>query len=322
MARKNLLKDLMPAETAEPAPPSPAPRYQKGAIGAVSKSIADLKSRSVVDLDPDLITGAGMEDRLDDDPEDQARLVASIRDHGQQVPVLVRPHPEDEDSYQIVYGRRRVLALRELGLPVKAMIRDLDDTSLVMAQGQENNFRKDLSFIEKANFAQQMTTAGYDRKAICEALNVDKTVISRMLGILDALPLDLIRAIGAAPTAGRDRWLELSGMWKGAGIKLDQARGVIEAEGAETSDGRFQTLFQWLKAQNTKAAGSRTPAPKPKATVVKSATGRRLARIERTATETTLTLNKRDADGFDHWLAENLTELHRAWRTSREDGAK
>ena len=90
------------------------------------------------------------------------------------------------------------------------MVRNLNDHDLVIAQGQENSARKDLSFIEKANFAAQMQQGGYDRKVICDALSIDKTVISRMLSIIDALPAGLIRAIGAAPGAGRDRWLALA----------------------------------------------------------------------------------------------------------------
>ena len=68
MARKHLLDSLMGAPETKslgkpPETPSPAPRYAKGAIGAVSKSIAELKSRSVVDLDPFSIKAGGLADR-------------------------------------------------------------------------------------------------------------------------------------------------------------------------------------------------------------------------------------------------------------------
>lgn len=161
MARKNLLRDLMnspgPARDAdlegsgETAGAQPQrPRYSKGAIGAVSQSIAELKARAISEIDPFAIEDGGVTDRLEDDDRDaHERLMASLRDHGQQVPVLVRPHPEAEGRFQIVFGRRRVKALRDLGLPVKAMIRHLDDQELVVAQGQENAARKDLTFIEK-----------------------------------------------------------------------------------------------------------------------------------------------------------------------------
>lgn len=136
----------------------------------MSRSIADLKARSVIEIDPFLIDPGGMPDRLDSDVNEDADLTRSIAAYGQQVPVLVRPHPDTEGRFQIVYGRRRVLALRDLGQPVKALVRDLDDRQLVLAQGQENTARRDLSFIEKVNFARQMDEAGYDRKVICDAL--------------------------------------------------------------------------------------------------------------------------------------------------------
>lgn len=44
MARKDLLKDLI-AGAGEAVAPSSGPRMTRGAIGAVSQSIADLKSR-------------------------------------------------------------------------------------------------------------------------------------------------------------------------------------------------------------------------------------------------------------------------------------
>jgi len=165
MARKNLLEGLMKAPETKsdtPAPPNrvdPAkPRYTGGAIGAVSQSIADLKSRSVVEIDTNLIDAGGLRDRIDETVAEHEALIDSIRTYGQQVPILVRPHPDAEGRYQIVYGRRRVAALREIGEPAKALIRDLDDSALIMAQGQENSARRDLSFIEKCNFARQMTS--------------------------------------------------------------------------------------------------------------------------------------------------------------------
>lgn len=322
MARKNLLKDLMDQaqDTEAPSPTlsdATMPRYQKGAIGAVSKSIAELKSRSIVELEPFDILDGGLEDRLLEDAEDHAKLVASIRQYGQQVPVLVRPHPEDEAKYQIVYGRRRVLALRELERPIKAMIRDLDDDALIMAQGQENNARKDLSFIEKANFARQMVEAGYERAAICDAINLDKTVISRMLQVIEAMPLDLVHLIGPAHGIGRDRWLTLAQEWpKHSDIETDDAANMISAHGATTSDERFRVVLNWLQNRTKKA----TPAKRRDTEFIRTDNRARIAEVRRGPTSLTLKLRKRDAAGFDDWLVENLSELHRRWL--REEGAQ
>ncbi|MBM9593997.1 plasmid partitioning protein RepB [Roseitranquillus sediminis] len=323
MARKNLLKDLMAPEsepgpeTAAAAPPAlpERPRSAKGAIGAVGRSIADLKARAVVELDPFAIDQAGLQDRLEHDAAEEARLRESLRDHGQQVPVLVRPHPEAEGRYQIVYGRRRVLALRDLGQPVRALVRELDDRALVVAQGQENTARRDLSFIEKANFARQMEKAGYERRLICATLSVDKTQASRMLSVAARLPVALIEAIGAAPGIGRDRWTAFAETWESHGADLEDALAVLDTAG-ERSDARFEALATWLagrRAREAVAAAARAPE------ILRTEDGRPLARLTRSRGGLSLRLPARGLDGFDEWLAENLPALHRDWQRTRTE---
>lgn len=315
MARKDLLKGLLQPDTS-PAPPEARvdvtkPRYGGGAIGAVSKSIADLKSRSIVELDPNDILEAGLRDRLEDDAGEDARLLASIREHGQQVPVLVRPDPDQDGKYRIVYGRRRVLALRDLQLPIKAMIRDLDDEKALIAQGQENTARRDLSFIEKANFARQMVAAGYDRKVACDAISIDKTVISRMLSVVERVPVEVIEFIGSAPGIGRDRWLELAALWERLAPDTEDALAMIAVSDRTGPDRRFEALFAWLKK------ASEAPKPKSEPHVILGWDGKPLASAATGATAMTLRISRKDGQGFETWLAENLTQIHRDWLKQR-----
>ena len=101
------------------------------------------------EVDPALIDDAGYEDRLGGNGVAHDQLVDSLRTYGQQVPVLLRPHPKAPGRFEIVYGPPPLKALRELGLPVKAMVRQLDDHALVMAQGQENNLAPGSEFHRK-----------------------------------------------------------------------------------------------------------------------------------------------------------------------------
>jgi plasmid partitioning protein RepB len=315
MARKNLLDGLMNARNdaeasarkasgaSAPAekPASPPPRRQTGAIGAVSQSLAELRTRALVEVPADMIDDAGLKDRLDTDPEGLAELVESLREYGQQVPVMLRHSPNEEGRYEIVYGRRRVEALRKLGSPVRAMVRDLDDRSLVVAQGQENAARKDLSFIEKANFARQMVEGGFDRKVICDALHVDKTVVSRMLAVAKEVPEPVIEAIGAAPSAGRDRWLALARR-----IGKRPVNQVVALASGDSSDIRFQAVFDAL-------APDRAPAPTPEKITTKN--GALLAEAQRRGGKPVMTLHD---DSFADWLRENMARLHEEF--SRKDG--
>lgn len=301
MARKDLLKGLMSGDPPARKDAAPLPRYARGAIGAVSRSIADLKSRSLTEVPAAAIDDAGIRDRLDEDRTGIEALKASIREYGQQVPVLLRQKPGDDSRYEIVFGRRRVQALRELDQPVKAMIRDLSDRELVIAQGQENTARKDLSFIEKANFAAQMVRGGYERKVICDALSIDKTVISRMLSVTDAIPEAVIRAIGAAPSAGRDRWLSLAE--KSAGRSPDE---LVAAARGEDSDARFVAVLAAMTAPK--------PAPlTPR--ILHGENGDILGQTRKTKGKTVIELSG-EGRAFADWLVDHMTELHRDWRSS------
>lgn len=297
MARKDLLKGLM--EAPAPASDAAAPaRYERGAIGAVSKSINDLRNRAIIDVPVDLIDNAGLRDRLDEDAEGLDALIQSIRDYGQQVPVLLRRSPETEGRYEVVYGRRRVAALKVLNLPVKALLRQLTDQELIVAQGQENTARKDLSFIEKASFAAQMVEMGFERKVICDALSIDKTVISRMLTVTDAVPLAVIRAIGSAPSAGRDRWLALAGMAQGR-----SAEDLAASARGPSSDMRFEAVLAALQVPK--------PAPAPPR-ALSGANGVDLGRARKAKGKTVIEMTG-EGRAFADWLIDHMTELHRDW---------
>jgi ParB family chromosome partitioning protein len=306
MARKDLLKDLMAkhAGTAEAPTGTTPPRPQRGAIGAVSQSIADLKARALIEVSADLIDMAGFRDRLDTDPDSIIALRDSIAEYGQQVPVLLRHSTTTEGRYDVVFGRRRVQALKQLDRPVKAMVRDLNDRDLVVAQGQENSARKDLSFIEKANFAAQMADAGYDRKVICDALSIDKTVISRMLTITDALPRVLIESIGAAPQAGRDRWLALARK-----IGQHDADTLIAAAQGPTSDVRFLAVMAAVTTPDASTGTVRT---------LTGANGLNLGKIRKKQGKTMIEISAEGHD-FGDWLLDRMTQLHRDWQDENQE---
>ena len=173
MGRKNLLDGLIGGELTavnssqgasrgNPALPASAPHLStmsRGAVGAVGRSIEQLRAQSIVDLDTSLIDPSFVADRLDISEEHYRLLVSSIREHGQQVPILVRPHPQKEGRYQIAFGRRRLLAVIELGRKIRAIIKPLSDEELVIAQGQENSARKERGILERQTVPGMAETA-------------------------------------------------------------------------------------------------------------------------------------------------------------------
>jgi len=142
-------------------------------------------------------------------------LVSSIREHGQKVPVLVRR--TQGGGFEIVYGRRRLLACRQLGQKVRATVMEMTDEEALIAQGVENNARQDPSFIERVLFVagiiQEFGKTGGTRKnaqtIAYRALQIDESLVLRMNRIATGIPMELIQAIGPAHGVGRRVWEKL-----------------------------------------------------------------------------------------------------------------
>jgi ParB family chromosome partitioning protein len=158
MNRKEMLRAALGARLSTPAdgegalpdaatptpddPPSPErlrPLVRSGAVGAMGRSLGRIthaveEARAlvaagdrIVELDPALIDTSFVTDRLTPSADDGADLVAQIRERGQQVPILVRPHPDQAGRYQVAYGHRRLRAAAVLGRPVRAVVKALND---------------------------------------------------------------------------------------------------------------------------------------------------------------------------------------------------
>lgn len=314
MARKGI---LTPSSGTAPPParPKAAPR---GAVGALQSSLNKLQENAVQEIEAALIDDAGFEDRLGVDTAAQKQLRESLKTYGQQVPVLLRPHSKTPGRFEIVYGRRRLAALKELGQPVKAMVRQLDDHALVMAQGQENTARQDLSFIEKASFAAQLKAAGYERQTIADALSIDLPMLSRMLTVGEAFSLEFLRDVGAAPGIGRDRWLALVKIMQDPAARSRAGRVTQTPEfSGLASDARFDAVFERAGGKSTKAASPAQTRP----TALRSTKGQALAELRSTRKGVTVTVPSKNAQGFDGWFAQNaealLQEIHDRWQKER-----
>ena len=307
MARKGVLTTNI---TPKKSDAGPRPRLMpQGAVGALQSSLTKLQENAVQDIDPALIDMAGMEDRLGFDAEDQSRLKESLKTYGQQVPVLLRPHPTTKGRFEIVYGRRRLAALRDLGMPVRAMVRQLDDHALVMAQGQENNTRTDLSFIEKASFAAQLDGAGYDRPTIAAALAMDLPMVSRMLKVGTAFDLPFLRQIRRAPSVGRDRWMKLVDLFADSAARNRASTFMKRPEFAQLdTDGRFDAVL--LAAQNKHRSAPPAPQSKARKTTITTPKGQPVANMS--ATDKGISLSVKTA-GFDRWIEENAEGLLNEW---------
>ncbi|CAN7698891.1 plasmid partitioning protein RepB [Ensifer sp. NM-2] len=322
MARKNLLAGLVDA--ADTPQTDIAPAYpMRGASKSMVRSLDELsrqadkflEGETIVELDPDSIDGSFVVDRLEDDREEFEALKQAIAERGQDTPILVRPHPSASGRYQVVFGHRRVRAARELGAKVKAVVRALDDRTHVIAQGQENSARANLSFIERASFAHRLEALGHDRSVISSSLTADKTAISKMMTVTERISPEVIRSIGPAPSIGRDRWLELS-LLAGKADNAGQIGEVLAQPsfGSLTSDERFNALFNAL-------ATSRKPVRKAVLQVKDhwQAEDKAVqAQYSNSGKAFALSMKSKNAGRFGKYLADNLDRLYAEFLSAKD----
>jgi ParB family chromosome partitioning protein len=271
MNRKQMLKSLLvadPAAEALPVEGRPADaggrRIPSGAVRAMGLDLSRLQEeakraevlereshngQAVLEIDPASVDPSFAEDRIARTSDaDYRRLVESMGASGQQVPILLRPHPDAAGRYQVAYGHRRLAAAAELGIPIRAIIRPLTDAELVIAQGKENAERRNLSFIERAMFAAELEAQGFDRATLHAALAAHSAEMTRYLAVARAIPRWLVQAIGPAPRVGRPRWMAMAEFTAVDGA-LDPLAAITEAADfrAAPSDTRFGMVYAALQ---------------------------------------------------------------------------
>jgi ParB family chromosome partitioning protein len=212
--RKNLLATVTSPETPVAEVSARSDYARRGASRSMMMSIDEMAENAkkviagetIVSLDPHLVDPSFVRDRVDEEEADFAVFRQGISERGQLQPILVRPHPDRPGRYMVVFGHRRARAARELGVPVRAVIKEIEEINHIIAQGQENSRRADLTFIERSLLARKLLEMSQSKDTIKDALTIDDTTLSRMLSVVETIPSALIDAIGSARGVGRDRW--------------------------------------------------------------------------------------------------------------------
>lgn len=319
MARKNLLAGLTDA-TGEESAGSVAPYAIRGASKSMIRSVSDLarqadaylEGEQVVELDPGVIDGSFVSDRLGDNEQEYRELLEAIRERGQDTPVLVRPHPDRDERYMLVFGHRRVRVAKELGRKVRAVVKKIDDATHIVAQGQENSARANLTFVEKARFAKRLEDMGYGRDVICSALASNEAAVSKMISVATRIPASVVEKIGSAPSVGRERWLELSLLLPRLPDRANEVLSNPEINQLESNE-RFERLYVALKAKGKPA---KKTAAIPEAKTWAAADESASATLKRSGKKTTIALSSADGGRFGEWITSNLDSLYEAFKKS------
>lgn len=122
-----------------------------------------------------------------------AELQASLKVSGLLQPITVRPAPT---GYELISGERRLRAATRLGWSeIPAIVRDVDDRTLLTLALVENLQRADLNAVEEARGYRRLGEEfGFTHAQIADAVGKDRTSITSLLRILQ-LPAAVLEIV-------------------------------------------------------------------------------------------------------------------------------
>jgi ParB family transcriptional regulator, chromosome partitioning protein len=117
--------------------------------------------------------------------EELAELQESLKASGLLQPVTVRRRP-GKDGFEIIAGERRLRAATKLGWKeIPAIIKEIDDRTILTLALVENLQRTDLNPIEEGEGYHQLSQDfGLTQQQIAETVGKDRTTIANMLRLL------------------------------------------------------------------------------------------------------------------------------------------
>lgn len=185
----------------------PLGRGLSSLLGDTREDNLDLDARSEIPIER--INPNSAQPRQNFREADLQELAESIRAHGVIQPVILRPDPDTEGSYQIVAGERRWRAAQLAGIhAIPAIVRQLDDRQLLELAIIENIQRVDLDAVEEARgYTQLIESFSYTQEQLARAIGKSRSHVANTMRLL-ALPepvLDMLRA--GSLTAGHARAL-------------------------------------------------------------------------------------------------------------------
>jgi len=165
----------------KPAQSATAAARMKDALFGLSRHAPHL-----VEVPVDRIAPNPNQPRREFDEDELRGLSASIERHGLQQPIGVRQTADD--SWQLVYGERRLRAMRLLGRETifGILFTGDDDEEIAIV---ENLQRSDLNPLEESDaLARLAERHGYSHRQLAEALGRKKTYVTMMLSFQRLAP--------------------------------------------------------------------------------------------------------------------------------------
>ena len=121
--------------------------------------------------------------------ERERKLLASLAESGQQVPIVVVSIPGEPGRYQVIDGFKRVAALRRLRQDkVRATVWDLSDAEALVLDRSLRMSEEESALEQGWLLAELESRFGYDLEDLSRRFNRSVSWVSRRLALVELLP--------------------------------------------------------------------------------------------------------------------------------------
>jgi ParB family transcriptional regulator, chromosome partitioning protein len=157
---------------------------RKAVTGSIPLPAATAGGRQSLQISVYEIDNNPFQPRRKFNEEEIASLAASIREHEQLQPILVR---RIGDRFQLISGERRLRAAIHAGMKtIRAEVREADDRLVAELAIVENLQRKDLDAIEKAlSFRRYIDQHQCTQEDLAKRLKIDRSTIANLMRLLE-----------------------------------------------------------------------------------------------------------------------------------------
>lgn len=163
--------------------------------GAESKQAAPEAASPLSAISLSKIRPNPLQPRKEFRPEELADLEASLRVSGLLQPITVRPASKGS-GYELIAGERRFRAAQRLGwTEIPAIVKDVDDQTLLSLAMVENLQRADLNPIEEAEgYEQLVKDFSLTQQEVADIVGKDRSTVANTMRLL-ALPASVRRLV-------------------------------------------------------------------------------------------------------------------------------
>lgn len=122
--------------------------------------------------------------------EELGELAASIKSNGLLQPLVLRPAPSGDDTFELIAGERRLRAMGILGWrETPALVRDASDEILLVLALVENLQREALNPLEEAEgYETLMKRFNLSQKEVAASVGKDRSTVANLLRLLRLPP--------------------------------------------------------------------------------------------------------------------------------------